>query len=60
MKYKDIIKTIAKREKTSVKAIEKEMKWSIKAAGLNCSPEKFINEISQQALKTIYSKSYNL
>ena len=60
MKYKDIIKTIAKREKTSAKAIEKEMKLSIKAAGLNCSPEKFIKEISNQLSKTIYSKSYNL
>ena len=55
MKYQEIIETIAKREKTSVEAIESAIKTSLAEAGLNCTPKDFIECMARYVLWTIYS-----
>ncbi len=56
MKYKDILKQIAKKENISVKEVEREMKLALQAANLDCSPQEFIKKTSKMVIaKTIYS-----
>ncbi len=56
MKYEEIIKTIAEREKTSFENIEDEIKKALVYAGFDCSPKNFIIRIAKNLSKTIYSK----
>lgn len=57
MDYKAILKQLAKKENVSVSEIEKEMKYALSCAGINCSAEEFIKMISFFCeRKTIYSK----
>ena len=46
MDYKAILKQLAKKENVPVSEIEKEMKYALSCAGINCSAEEFIKMIS--------------
>ena len=53
MEYQEVMETIAKREKTSVEAIEFAIKESLVEAGFNCSPKDFIECVTKYVLWTI-------
>lgn len=42
MKYRKILSSIAKQNKTTASEVEKEMKKALSDSGLNISPEEFI------------------
>lgn len=52
MTYKKILKQISLQEGISVKEVEKEMKFALKQAGIDCSVKEFIyltaNNIKQR------------
>lgn len=54
MKYKKILKELARTEKVSEKEIELEMQEAIKLANLNCSVEDFIKTVSNAVLNRRY------
>lgn len=56
MKYKDILKEIAKKENISPKEVEREMQFALQQANLDCTPKEFIEKTSRMVIqKTIYS-----
>ena len=56
MSYKNTIKEIAKREKTTAKDIEFEMQRALELAGINCSAKDFVKTVTRMIKeKTIYS-----
>ena len=46
MTYKEILKQVAIKENVSVREVEKEMQIAIKAAGFDCNPKDFIENIA--------------
>ena len=56
MKYKNILKQLARQENTSTKEIEHEMQMAIDCAGLDCSVKEFM-ELTSKIIKekTIYN-----
>ena len=54
MKYKKIIKTVAKLNNTSAKEVENEIKFALNQSGINVSPEILIELISQKIKKDYF------
>ena len=46
MNYRKIIRCVAEKENISKKEVEKEMKKALTAAGLQCTPQEFIQKIT--------------
>lgn len=53
MSYQKLLKTIAKENKTTEKAVDYEMRKALKSAGINIEPSIFISLISSKVKKTI-------
>ena len=60
MKYKKIIKLIAKSHGITKSEVDLQIRNALKEAGINISPETVIEIATQQIKKTIYNNSYNL
>lgn len=54
MRYQDIIKAIAARERVPEETVENEMRQALRAAGVSCSPEEFILSAAVYAQKGLY------
>ena len=51
MEYGDILLKLSRENNASVTEIENEMQKALKAAGINCSPEGFIEIIKNEFIK---------
>ena len=54
MKYKEILRRIAKKEGVSVKRVETEMRQALILAGISSSPKEFIENVSSDIKKRLY------
>ncbi|MBR6902946.1 MAG: hypothetical protein IKN39_03555 [Clostridia bacterium] len=55
MKYNQIIKQLAKKNKISKKEVDLQMRSALKNSGINVSPEVVIQIAVEQIKKTIYN-----
>lgn len=60
MKYKKIIKIIAKKHGITKDEVALQIRKSLKDSGISLSPETVIEIAAEQLKKTIYHNSYNL
>ena len=60
MKYKKIIKIIAKKHGITKDEVALQIRKSLKDSGISLSPETVIVIAAEQLKKTIYHNSYNL
>jgi hypothetical protein len=60
MKYKKIIRLIAKKHGVTKDEVDSQIRKSLKDSGINLSPETVIEIAAERLKKTIYHNSYNL
>ena len=57
MKYKEMLKMVARQENTTPEKVDKEIRKAIKSADININPEAFIKMCAMK-IKTIYRNKY--